>query len=161
MDTDEFDDLQRLALTVARRAGARDPELVRDEVLQRLVLAPEPVENRRAWVRTVAGRVAIDEHRAAERRGGSAYAFDEGVDLHGPTWVPSPSAEVRRRLFAQDLLDSLSPRDANLLRDWADGWTAAEMAQRYGLTVGALQVQLTRLKTRLRAVAERDGADLE
>lgn len=161
MDADEFRDLQRVALAVARAQGAADPELVRDEVLQRLVMAPEPVEHRRAWVRTAARRLAIDEHRAAERRGGRPYALDEGVDLHGPTWVPSPSAEVRRRLLAQDLLDALSDRDANLLRDWADGWSPAEMAETYGLAVGSVQVQLSRLKTRLRAVADRDAADLE
>lgn len=158
----EYEKLKRVARAAARAAGARDDALVADQVMERLVLAPEVVEFRAAWVRTVARRLAIDAHRAVERRGGTSYGWDdEGSDVRGPEWVPSPSAAVRRGLLVEQLLERLSTRDANLLRDWADGWTAAELAERYGLTAASVQVTLTRLKVRLRAVVDRDAADLE
>lgn len=160
----EYEELKRVALAVARDAGARDAALIADQVMERLVLAPEVVEYRAAWVRTVARRLAIDEHRAIDRRGGPSYgwdAFAEGTEVRGPEWVPSPSAAVRRGLLVEQLLETLSTRDANLLRDWADGWSAAEMGERYGLAPASVQVTLTRLKGRLRAVADRSAADLE
>lgn len=160
----EYEELKRVARAAARAAGARDEALVADQVMERLVLAPESVEYRAAWVRTVARRLAIDAHRAVERRGGPSYGWHdlaEGTEVRGPEWVPSPSAAVRRGLLVDQLLEQLSPRDANLLRDWADGWTAAELGERYGLAPASVQVTLTRLKTRLRAVADRGAADLE
>ena len=160
----EYEELRRVARAAARAAGARDDALVADQVMERLVLAPEAVEYRAAWVRTVARRLAIDTHRAVERRGGPSYGLDsfaEGTDPRGPDWVPSPSAAVRRSMLVEQLLEQLSTRDANLLRDWADGWTAAELSERYGLTPASVQVTLTRLKTRLRDMADRDAADLD
>lgn len=156
----EYEALKRVAKAVARAAGSQDPDLVADQVLERLVLAPALVEERKAWVRTASRRLAIDEHRARERRGGPTYGWDEGAELRGPDWVPSPSAEVRRRLLVDELLQDLPVRDANLLRDWADGWTAAEMGERYGLAAGSVAVTLTRLRGRLRERLDREDADL-
>jgi DNA-directed RNA polymerase specialized sigma24 family protein len=137
--------------------------LVADQVLEHLVMAPARVEQRKAWVRTASRRLAIDEHRARERRGGPTYGlgvFAEGGDMRGPDWVQSPSAEVRRRLLVEKLLEDLSTRDGNLLRDWADGWTAAELAERYDLTPASVNVILTRIRGRLRVGLDRDDADL-
>lgn len=160
LDADEHRRLRRVATAVARDAGSADPELVADEVLERLLLAPEPVEERAAWLRVAARRLAIDEHRARERRGGPTYGYGEGSELRGPDFVPSISAEVRRRLLVEDLLGSLSTRDANLVRDWADGWTPRELAEAYGMSATVVSTTLSRIKSRLAGRADRDDADL-
>lgn len=160
MQVQEYDELKRVARAVARAAGSQDADLVADQVLERLVMAPTFVEQRTAWVRTAARRLAIDEHRARERRGGPTYGWDEGAQMRGPDRYPSPSAAVRRRLLVEQLLEDLPLRDANLLRDWADGWTAAEMGERYDLTPASVNTTLSRLRARLRAGLDRDDADL-
>lgn len=158
LERQEYEELKRVAQAAARAAGASDAVLVADQVMERLVLAPEEVDYRRAWVRACARNLAIDAHRARVRRGGDHDELDE---MGFEEWLPSPSAEVRRGLLVEQLLAELSPRDARLLRDWAEGWSAAELAERYGLAVGSVQVTLTRCKTRLRALADRDAADLD
>jgi DNA-binding NarL/FixJ family response regulator len=158
LERQEYEELKRLARAAARAAGARDEVLVADQVMERLAFAPEEVVFRPAWVRTAARRLAIDEHRARERRGGDHDVLDDdGTD----EWFPSPSAEVRRTLLVEQLLGQLSSRDAQLLRDWGDGWSAVDLAERYELTPATVQVTLTRAKNRLRAVADRDAADLD
>jgi DNA-directed RNA polymerase specialized sigma24 family protein len=158
LERQEYEELKRVARAVARAAGARDEVLVADQVMERLAFAPEEVVFRPAWVRTAARRLAIDEHRARERRGGDHDVLDDGGTHE---WVPSPSADVRRSLLVEQLLDQLSSRDAQLLRDWGDGWSAADLAECYGLTVAAVHVTLTRAKHRLRAIADRDAAGLD
>lgn len=158
LERQEYAELKRIARAVARAAGARDEALVADQVLERLAFAPQEVEFRSAWVRTAARRLAIDEHRSRERRGGD---HDEIGDAGADAWVPSPSLDVRRSMLVEQLLANLSPRDAQLLRDWGDGWSAADLSERYGLTPAAVHVALTRAKTRLRAIADRDAADLD
>lgn len=163
VELSEYEALKRVAKAAARAAGSQDPDLVADQVLERLVMAPQVVEERKAWVRVASRRLAIDEHRARERRGGPTYGYGdyaEGGDMRGPDWVQSPSAEVRRRLLVEQLLQELSTRDGNLLRDWADGWTAVELGRRYGLTPASVAVTLTRIRGRLRDGLDRDDADL-
>ncbi len=157
LERQEYEELKRIARAAARAAGARDEVLVADQVMERLAFAPEEVLFRPAWVRTAARRLAVDEHRARSRRGGDHDVLDDASEA----WFPSPSAEVRRGLLVEQLLAQLSPRDAQLLRDWGDGWSAGDLAERYDLTPAAVHVTLTRAKNRLRAIADRDAADLD
>lgn len=161
LERQEYEELKRVARAAARGAGARDEVLVADQVMERLAFAPDEVLFRPAWVRTAARRLAIDEHRARKRRGGDHDALAQDGDEAEGELLPGPSAEIRRGILVEQLLAELSSRDAQLLRDWGDGWTTAELAERYDLTPATVQVTLTRAKTRLRSIADRDAADLD
>ena len=125
LERQEYEELRRVARAAARGAGAQDDALVADQVMERLAFAPQEIAFRPAWVRTAAQRLAVDEHRGRQRRGGDHEPLDAAAST---AWLAGPSAEVRRGLLVEQLLAELSPRDAQLLRDWGDGWSAAELA---------------------------------
>ena len=152
MNKEEFEELRRVAFSVAREAGAADPELVADEAMERLVLGPVIPLQAKAWLRTVARRLAIDAHRRAQARpqteaGGWPADWEE---MRGPDHVPTPSLLTRRRLAVEEALEILSERERSLLLDWVDGWSWEELGERYGQSVPVLQTTLTRVKRKVR-----------
>ncbi len=70
--------------------------------------------------------------------------------MRGPNHLPTPSLLVRRRLAVEAALSLLTDRERSLLLDWVDGWTWAELSERYGQGVLVLQTTLTRIKKKVR-----------
>jgi RNA polymerase sigma factor (sigma-70 family) len=152
VERQEYEELRRLATLVAREAGAVDPELVADEAMERLLLAPASPQQTKAWLRTVTRRLVIDAHRRAEARPKDVFHAHaaEWEEIRGPSFRPTPSLIVRRRLAVERALQTLPARDRTLLLDWVDGWSWAELSERYELSVPVLQTTVSRIKRKLR-----------
>lgn len=131
------------------------------EVFMR-ALAHEP-EKPRAWVFAVAANIARDEARSAIRRRKHLVLLK-----HEPIASPSMAKEVEERLDdesrqaeVQQALDSLSPRDREVLLLWDAGLAYPEIAEQTGLAVGAIGTTLARARKRLVAAHDTMEAQRE
>lgn len=131
------------------------------EVFMR-ALAHEP-EKPRAWVFAVAANIARDEARSAIRRRKHLVLLK-----HEPIASPSMAKEVEERLDdesrqeeVQRALDTLSPRDREVLLLWDAGLAYPEIAEQTGLAVGAIGTTLARARKRLVAAHDTMEAQRE
>jgi RNA polymerase sigma-70 factor, ECF subfamily len=113
-------------------------------------LAHRP-EKPRAWVFAVAANLARDEARAAIRRRRHLTLMTNDPD-QGPSPSMGADDQVERdeRLTAvHDALDTLTPRDREVLLLWDGGLSYPEIAAQTGLAVGAVGTTLARARKRL------------
>ena len=133
-----------------------------DEVMQEVALAAVAQRSRlnnparvAVWLYRLAVRHVLLYRRRAGRQRGlvDRYAVRRrDVDCDR---APSPLSWLvhdERRRIVQDALGRLPPRDAELLiLKYAEGFTAAELAQRLGVAVATIETRLHRARARLRA----------
>jgi RNA polymerase sigma factor (sigma-70 family) len=113
-------------------------------------MSHEP-ENARAWLFQVAANLARDEARLVIRRK-RHLALLKGEAESASGSAPLPSAEVERKEKLErlrTLLDSLSPRDREVLLLWDAGLSYAEIAAQVGIAPGAVGTTLARARHRL------------
>lgn len=108
-------------------------------------------EKPRAWIFAVAANLARDEARAAVRRKRHLTLLtNDPVTLSQPDVSADESVERDEQMAqVQGALDSLSPRDREVLVLWDAGLSYQEIAQQTGLAVGAVGTTLARARRRL------------
>jgi RNA polymerase sigma-70 factor (ECF subfamily) len=108
-------------------------------------------EKPRAWVFAVAANLARDEARAAVRRK-KHLTLLKGDPVSRPTEVLSAEEQIEhdeRMAAVRAALDSLTPRDREVLLLWDAGLSYPEIASQTGLAVGAIGTTLARARRRL------------
>jgi RNA polymerase sigma-70 factor (ECF subfamily) len=114
-------------------------------------------EKPRSWVFAVAANLARDEARAAIRRRRHLKLLS--ADPAGrPSSSPAADElveEDERQAEVRLALDSLTPRDREVLLLWDAGLSYPEIAERTGLAVGAIGTTLARARKRLVDAYER------
>lgn len=108
-------------------------------------------EKPRAWVFAVAANLARDEARAAIRRRKHLTLMTHDPDQGpSPTIAPDDSVEHDEQVSAvKEALETLTPRDREVLILWDGGLSYPEIAQQTGLAVGAVGTTLARARRRL------------
>jgi RNA polymerase sigma-70 factor (ECF subfamily) len=153
--TDELEQLYQTTYTAVVRFLYRkvwDAERAEDlaqEVFVR-ALAHRP-EKPRAWVFAVAANLARDEARAAVRRRRHLTLL-KADPVAQPTVTPAADAMVEhdeRVASVQEALNTLTPRDREILLLWDAGLSYPEIATQTGLAVGAVGTTLARARRRL------------
>jgi RNA polymerase sigma factor (sigma-70 family) len=159
--SDEFETLYESTYTAVVRFLYRkvwDAERAEDlaqEVFVR-ALAHRP-EKPRAWVFAVAANLARDEARAAVRRKRHLTLL-KGDPVAQPAFELSADERVEHDeqvAAVQDALETLTPRDREILLLWDAGLSYPEIAAQTGLAVGAVGTTLARARKRLVAAHER------
>lgn len=153
--SDELEKLYQSTYTAVVRFLYRkvwDAERAEDlaqEVFVR-ALAHRP-DKPRAWVFAVAANLARDEARAAVRRKRHLTLL-KGDPIAQPTTAPSADDSVEhdeQMASVQEALNSLTPRDREILLLWDAGLSYPEIAAQTGLAVGAVGTTLARARRRL------------
>jgi RNA polymerase sigma-70 factor, ECF subfamily len=153
--SDELEQLYQSTYTAVVRFLYRkvwDAERAEDlaqEVFVR-ALAHRP-EKPRAWVFAVAANLARDEARAAVRRKRHLTLL-KGDPIAQPAMELSADDAVEhdeQMAAVQEALDSLTPRDREILLLWDAGLSYPEIAAQTGLAVGAVGTTLARARRRL------------
>ena len=126
-------------------AGADD--VVQDALLRLAERAPEldGEADLTRWLWRVVRNATVDAHRrreAAERRG-AAWAAEQ------PEAAMPPGDEAVLCACYRPLLDGLAPQAAEVLRADLDGEDSAALAERLGVTTGALRVRRHRARAAL------------
>jgi RNA polymerase sigma-70 factor (ECF subfamily) len=111
----------------------------------------------RAWVFAVAANLARDEARAAVRRKRHLTLLTSD-----PAGAPAPEPDAQDQVEHDErmeavhrALDTLTPRDREVLLLWDAGLSYPEIAMRTGLAVGAIGTTLARARKRLVEAHER------
>lgn len=153
--TDELEQLYQSTYTAVVRFLYRkvwDAERAEDlaqEVFVR-ALAHRP-EKPRAWVFAVAANLARDEARAAVRRKRHLTLL-KGDPIAQPAMAPAADDSVEHDeqvASVQEALNTLTPRDREILLLWDAGLSYPEIAAQTGLAVGAVGTTLARARRRL------------
>lgn len=154
MRVESLYDAHRPALVryLARFSG--DPDLAEDAAQEAFVrLAerpPEREENLRAWLFTVATRIAVDQARARRRREGLLEAGPDDPALGDPPDTPDVALErdrIRRRVrIALDTLDK-NERTVLLMRE--EGFAHKEIAAAVGTTTKSVGTMIARALKKL------------
>jgi len=110
----------------------------------------ETPDHPRAWLFTVAGNLARDEARAAERRKRHLVLIKTEAELR-PVPNPDRSEQVRA---VRRALESLTERDRDVLLLWDAGLNYEEIAAETGLAGSAIGTTLARARKRLVAAYE-------
>ena len=108
-------------------------------------------EKPRAWVFAVAANLARDEARAAMRRKRHLTLL-KGDPIAQPTLTPAADETVEHDeqvASVQEALNTLTPRDREILLLWDAGLSYPEIAAQTGLAVGAVGTTLARARRRL------------
>ncbi|HEX9691608.1 MAG TPA: sigma-70 family RNA polymerase sigma factor [Gemmatimonadales bacterium] len=114
----------------------------------------ETPDHPRAWLFTVAGNLARDEARAAERRKRHLVLIKTEAELRP---VPNPAEELDRSEQVRAVrraLESLTERDRDVLLLWDAGLNYEEIAAETGLAGSAIGTTLARARKRLVAAYE-------
>ncbi len=133
------------------RSREETEEVVQDTFLtlcRKAHLYNTPERSPRAFVFTVARNKALSRLRRRKARPTKA----SGWDVHEPS-VPfvAPQSEQTTRLYAQDLLATLSGEERELVEGaFYKGYTHAELAELTGLPLGTLKSKLRRALLKLR-----------
>ncbi len=121
------------------------------------VLDHDP-ESPRAWLFAVANNLAKDEARMVIRRKKHLTLIRAETDDASPAPDPAEQLDREQRIeAAKRALEQLSERDREVLLLWDAGFNYVEIAERTGLSVGALGTTLARARKRL--VAAHDAAE--
>lgn len=139
-DTQRRELIKFLVRFAKRLSGQVDPEDVAQNTFLRATRvedAPSP----RAYLARTARNLVIDEVRKLRVRGSPALALDDLDDAHAP-WV---AADQETTLLLKQVILGLPPlyRDVFILNRFV-GLTHAEIAQRYGITVKAVEYRMSR-----------------
>ena len=105
---------------------------------------PTGPEKPRAWVFAVAANLARDEARAAMRRKRHLTLL-KGDPIAQPTIEPAADDTVEhdeQMASVQEALNTLTPRDREILLLWDAGLSYPEIAAQTGLAVGAVGTTL-------------------
>lgn len=133
-----------------------DPERARDLAQEAFVRAlREEPEQPRAWLFQVAANLARDEARTSIRRREHLSVIEGGLSEAAPGPDPldeAVSADRRRRL--KEALGRIADRDREVLLLWDAGLDYGEIAERTGLSPGAIGTTLARARKRLVAAFE-------
>jgi len=145
----------RVASHLARRLNVRPGEVedLTQEVFLRAYRARDLIDHSRPiwpFLRTIATRLAIDEHRRADQRRSQLMSdVPESGDAPGDPWEGYVAGERREALAAA--LSALPPRSHRLvlLKD-AAGFEYDELARIDGVSVQALRSVISRARRTLR-----------
>lgn len=161
MVNDEFEILYQSTYTAVVRFlyrkvwdAERAEDLAQEVFVRALTHRPEKP---RAWLFAVAANLARDEARAAVRRKRHLTLL-KGDPIAQPTFEPSAEDLVERDeeiASVHDALDTLTPRDREILLLWDAGLSYPEIAAQTGLAMGAVGTTLARARKRLVAAHER------
>ncbi len=130
-----------------------DPERARDlaqEAFVRALRSAAEPDSPRAWLFTVAGNLVLDEARSAGRR--KRHLELMRVEASDRAEEPDGMVELEmegQRTAVRAALDQLSERDREVLLLWDAGLSYAEIAEKSGLSVGAIGTTLARARRRL------------
>jgi RNA polymerase sigma factor (sigma-70 family) len=103
-----------------------------------------------SWLRSGAGKMAQRTMSASEELTVSALTAVEGT-----------ADQIERRVLARELLAYLTSRERRLCRWRAAGFTSREIAVMCGMSAGAIDTSLSRMRHRLRrALADRPSASV-
>src|SRR5690349_9703641 len=159
--TDDLEQLYQSTYTAVVRFlyrkvwdAERAEDLAQEVFVRALTHRPEKP---RAWLFAVAANLARDEARAAVRRKRHLTLL-KGDPIAQPTFEPSAEDLVERGeeiASVHDALDTLTPRDREILLLWDAGLSYPEIAAQTGLAVGAVGTTLARARKRLVAAHER------
>ncbi|WP_225008099.1 RNA polymerase sigma factor [Novosphingobium percolationis] len=132
---------------LARRAGIDQAEDIVQQVFVRLAGRRETIAQIEApagYLAEAARNALRDDHRAATRRSTSAHVSLDDVTLPGPD--PVSHLEARDRLARLErALGRLKPLTRNVfLARRLDGYSYAEIAEQTGLSVRAVEKQMSR-----------------
>ena len=156
MRVESLYDAHRTALVryLARFSG--DSDLAEDAAQEAFVrLAERPPardENLRAWLFTVATRIAVDQARTRRRRNELLEAAPEGQALGDPPDRPDEAldrAELQRRVRAA--LDTLDDKERTVLLMREEGFAHREIATAVGTTTGSVGTMIARALRKLAA----------
>lgn len=142
------------ALARLARAVERDPERARDleqEMHCALWASLARFDGRAAlktWVYRVAHNVAAD-HVARAVRGPRRVALEEIAELPDPGNVEAETAEALALARLGALIRRLPPPDMQVIVLWLEGESAAAIAEITGLSPGAVNVRVHRIKALL------------
>ena len=124
----------------------RAHDLAQETFIRALDKSPE---NPRAWLFTVAANLARDEARTAVRRRRHLTLLkaesDEAVEADAPARIEAE----RKREDVKAAMERLTERDREVLLLWNAGNSYPEIADRTGLSVGAIGTTLARARRRL------------
>jgi RNA polymerase sigma factor (sigma-70 family) len=127
----------------------RAHELAQEAFLRVLDTAPE---DPRGWLFTVAGNLARDEVRKVVRRRKHLTLIQAESSPRDPGPDPLQEVEARERMErARSALEALGERDREVLLLWDAGLSYGEIAERAGLSRGAVGTTLARARQRLTA----------
>ena len=138
----------RLVAMLARLTGDRaHAEEVAADVFHKLSQRPELLAGRddlTAWIYRVATNAGLDAVRTNTRRRKREEVA--GVDVHAPAPPDALSSMLReeRRARVREVLESLKPREAQLLLLRANGLAYRELAQTLGVEPGSVGTMLAR-----------------
>jgi RNA polymerase sigma-70 factor, ECF subfamily len=137
---------QRLVASIRRRLGdGDDAEDVAQEAFVRLLDEEAPF-NARAWLFTVARRLASDRQRAARRHERLALLHSADPDSLDPAVERAESVAAVREVLA-----ALTERERQLLLLHHDGYSYREIAARIGVSPASVGSLLTRAHRRFLA----------
>lgn len=158
---DELEELYQSTYTAVVRYLYRkvwDADRAEDlaqEVFMRL-LSHRP-EKPRSWIFAVAANLARDEARAAirRRRHLTLLKSEPSALPSAPRGAEDMVEEDEQAAEVRLALETLSPRDQEVLLLWDGGLSYPEIAERTGLAVGAIGTTLARARRRLVQAHER------
>lgn len=144
-------------VTSAQRAG--EAEEMFQEVAKCAVQSAhlfDPSRSLLHWLGGIVWNVARQRRPARYAATEPATLAETVLDRERP--VPD---DVACRLDSQEILDQLSPGDAQLLRLHAEGRTAQEIAEELHLTAGNVRVRLSRLIKRVRGTFQNTNPEAD
>ncbi|GAB5550193.1 MAG: hypothetical protein SangKO_099530 [Sandaracinaceae bacterium] len=141
---------EALVAFVSQRLGPEVAEDVVQDALVRAVEGAPPMDNEAdlaRWLWRVVRNATIDAHRRSEAAGRreAAWAAEQ------PETALPPDQEARLCACYRPLLDGLAPEAAEVIRADLDGEPASDLAERLGISSGALRVRRHRARAALRA----------
>jgi RNA polymerase sigma factor (sigma-70 family) len=155
--------LARLARSVERDADkARDLEQDMHCALWRSLARFNGECALKTWVYRVAHNVAAD-HVAQSLRGPKRVPLEQIDTLPAPVNVEAATAEALVLAQVAELIRRLPPIDMQVIVLWLEGESAADIADITGLSAGAVNVRVHRIKALLAGHFEQPsptGADL-
>lgn len=141
--------LARLARSVERDADkARDLEQDMHCALWRSLARFKGQCALKTWVYRVAHNVAAD-HVARSMRGPQRVPLEQIDTLPAPVNVEAATAETLVLAQVAELIRRLPPTDMQVIVLWLEGETAADIADITGLSAGAVNVRVHRIKALL------------
>lgn len=134
-----------------------DTEDVVQEALARAIKSGVSLEAEQ-WLRTVAKRVAIDQHRRRRETPSGAAAELETLALAPTDGDPEESfIRSERSAAVREALEALPPRYRQALLAYSEEDSPAGVAKRLGLSAAATWTLLSRARSRLRLQLESVG----